>query len=413
MALLDGKFFSTYGSKRQITLLLLLLFCTVLISRYCNPFTSWQNKMINFHRSALPSSDQNVSDSAGPMSGAQCDLFAGEWIPSPEGPYFTNASKCEIDDRQNCMKFGRPDTEFLKWRWKPHGCELPRFNVSQFLEIVRGKSMAFIGDSLARNQMQSLACILASEADPIDVSYTPDGRFKRCFYAEHNFTLAVFWSTHLVRSEEVDPLTSLMKLHLDEVDQNWAAEIENFSYVIFSAGQWFLRPLLYYQKGKLIGCYFCNRENIANLTQYYGYKMAFRTSFRTLTRLKNFKGMTILRTISPQHYENGEWNKGGNCLRKRPLGKQAMKLEDYMLEFYWTQLEELRAMQNERIKRRGLKFRVLNATQLMLLRADGHPNHYGHPPGENITIADCVHWCLPGPIDTWNEVLLQMLIVET
>uniref|UniRef100_A0A0A9HQF3 Trichome birefringence-like C-terminal domain-containing protein n=1 Tax=Arundo donax TaxID=35708 RepID=A0A0A9HQF3_ARUDO len=22
---------------------------------------------------------------------------------------------------------------------------------------------------------------------------------------------------------------------------------------------------------------------------------------------------------------------------------------------------------------------------------------------------DCVHWCLPGPIDTWNEILLQFV----
>jgi len=29
-----------------------------------------------------------------------------------------------------------------------------------------------------------------------------------------------------------------------------------------------------------------------------------------------------------------------------------------------------------------------------------------------VTIADCVHWCLPGPVDTWNEFLLQMLKME-
>lgn len=51
--------------------------------------------------------------------------------------------------------------EFLKWRWKPDGCELPLFDPVAFLEIVRGKSIAFVGDSLARNQMQSLICLLS------------------------------------------------------------------------------------------------------------------------------------------------------------------------------------------------------------------------------------------------------------
>ena len=60
------------------------------------------------------------------------------------------------------MKFGRPDSEFLKWRWKPTECELPPFDAVQFLGLVKGKSMAFVGDSVARNQMQSLLCLLAT-----------------------------------------------------------------------------------------------------------------------------------------------------------------------------------------------------------------------------------------------------------
>ncbi|XAR51570.1 hypothetical protein NMG60_11006234 [Bertholletia excelsa] len=69
----------------------------------------------------------------------QCDLFSGRWVPYTEGPYYTNETKCVIDDRQNCMKFGRPDTGFMKWRWKPDECELPRFDPVQFLRLVRGR----------------------------------------------------------------------------------------------------------------------------------------------------------------------------------------------------------------------------------------------------------------------------------
>ena len=59
------------------------------------------------------------------------------------------------------MANGRPDRAFLKWRWKPHDCELPLFDANKFLELVEGKSMAFAGDSIARNHFQSLLCLLA------------------------------------------------------------------------------------------------------------------------------------------------------------------------------------------------------------------------------------------------------------
>lgn len=91
----------------------------------------------------------------------ECDLFTGEWVPNPEGPYYTNETCDAIQEHQNCMKFGRPDSGYLKWRWKPDRCDLPLFEPDRFLEMVRGKSLAFVGDSVARNHMQSLICLLS------------------------------------------------------------------------------------------------------------------------------------------------------------------------------------------------------------------------------------------------------------
>ncbi|XP_027076622.1 protein trichome birefringence-like 19 [Coffea arabica] len=397
-------------SSKRLSLLILsfLLLSTAFFCLYNYSFSPWRLDMeLVYRRSSLPS-----SRAFGLVN--RCDMFSGDWVPQVEGPYYTNETKCQIDDRQNCIKFGRPDTEFMKWRWKPSQCEVPPFNATLFLELVRGKSLAFIGDSLARNQMQSLVCLLASAADPVDNSYTADPRFRQWFYAEYNFTLAIFWSVHLVKSEDADtniyPVTS-QTLYLDEVDEIWANHIEKFNYVIISAGQWFLRPLVYYRKGKLIGCYACNKRKITGLSMYYGYQMAFRTSFTTLLNLEKFKGTTFLRTISPQHYENGGWNTGGTCVRTRPIAKDEIRFEEYFLKLYSTQVAELIAADGKG-KKRGLKFRILDPTDMMAERADGHPNHYGHGPGANFTNADCVHWCLPGPIDTWNEILLQVLQSE-
>lgn len=249
--------------------------------------------------------------------------------------------------------------------------------------------------------------------EDITLNYTSDTiNFKRWFYADYNFTLATFWSPFLVKASDADPsghsYNSIMNLYLDKVDEAWAAEITTFDYVIFSAGQWFFRPLMLYENDQLVGCYKCQQENITDLTQYYGYRKAFRTAFRTILSLKDYKGVTFLRTFSPAHFENGDWNKGGNCVRTKPFTKEELRVDQYITEMYLTQMEEQRAATKEG-RKRGLEFRLLDTTEAMLLRPDGHPNHYGRSQDKNITIADCVHWCLPGPIDTWNEFLLYML----
>lgn len=102
----------------------------------------------------------------------KCDIFTGEWIPNPAAPYYTNKTCWAIHEHQNCMKYGRPDSDFMKWRWKPDGCDLPLFNPFQFLDIVRGKSLAFVGDSVGRNQMQSMICLL-SRVMPLLIVHHP------------------------------------------------------------------------------------------------------------------------------------------------------------------------------------------------------------------------------------------------
>ncbi|KAK6927992.1 PC-Esterase [Dillenia turbinata] len=80
--------------------------------------------------------------------------------------------------------------------------ELPLFNAVQFMEIVREKSMAFVGDSLARKPNGIITMPLSYSNDDTDTN-------------SHSYT-------------------SLMNLHLDKADDAWAAQIEDFDYMIIS-----------------------------------------------------------------------------------------------------------------------------------------------------------------------------------
>ncbi|XP_058112318.1 protein trichome birefringence-like 19 [Magnolia sinica] len=400
-----------------IALLLTLILMIFAITPLCYPFISPSFLWKWFSPSPSPSTSFDGGD--GMMNVVlekKCDIFNGEWVPNPDAPYYTNTTCWAIHDHQNCMKYGRPDSDFMKWKWKPDGCELPVFDPVKFLELLRGKSLAFVGDSVGRNQMQSLICLLSRVEYPIDISYTPDDKSRRWLYTVYNFTVANYWSPFLVRSKEADPigptLTGLFNLYLDEFDEDWTTQIDEFDYVIISAGHWFPRPSMFYEKGHIVGCHYCLKTNVTDLTMYYSYRMAFRTAFRAINSIENFKGTTFLRTFAPSHFENGLWNQGGNCVRKRPYMSNETTLEGSNLEFYMTQVEEFRTAKEEG-KKRGMKFRLLDTTQATLLRPDGHPSRYGHWPQENVTMHnDCIHWCLPGPIDTWNDFLLEMLKME-
>ncbi|XP_042470683.1 protein trichome birefringence-like 19 [Zingiber officinale] len=385
-----------YLLSSSFFLLLLLLFVLALISSSKQP--------------SFPSFDYPHSSARLP---AGCDISRGEWVPDPAAPYYTNLTCSLIQEHQNCMKYGRPDRDFLKWRWKPAACDLPAFDAARFLDLVRGKSMAFIGDSLARNHMQSLMCLLSKVEFPEDLNST-DNYFKRMFYANYNFTLSSFWSRFLVKAEEVDSdgpnHTGLWNLYLDEVDDSWASEIDQFDYVIVSDGIWFSHPTFFYEKRELVGCHFCLVDNVTDLPIWYSYRSALRTTLRSLIDMDGFKGKIFLRTISPSHFEKGEWNKGGDCVRRQPFKKNEARLEGRDLDFHQIQIEEFR--EAERVGReKGAKLKLLDATGAMLLRADGHPSRFGHWAHENVTLYnDCVHWCLPGPVDLWSNFLFAMML---
>lgn len=67
----------------------------------------------------------------------------------------------------------------------------------------------------------------------------------------------------------------------------------------------------------------------------------------------------------------------------------------------------------ERVKMEGAKsgkrYEVLDITRAMLMRPDGHPGlHWDNKWMKGVS--DCLHWCLPGPIDAWNDFLLTALL---
>ncbi|KAL4567026.1 hypothetical protein LXL04_022597 [Taraxacum kok-saghyz] len=363
----------------------------------------------------IPAIDTRADDSM--LGSLNCDIFTGKWVQDLTGPRYTNNTCETIEHHQNCMKNGRPDSGYFYWRWKPRDCNLPIFDSKTFLNFMRNKSMAFIGDSISRNHVQSLLCILSQVEKPVEVYHDEGYRTRRWFFDSHKFTLSVIWSPFLTESKIFEDndghASSAVRVHLDKPDPEWVHEFHTFDYIEIAVGKWFLKTAIYFENNEIIGCHNCKKAHVPELGFYYAYRKALHTTLDFIVKSEH-KVYTLLRTTTPDHFENGEWNTGGYCNRTAPFIEGEVELRDIDMVMRGVELEEFnKAVRVMGRSRNGPILKLFDTTHLSLLRPDGHPGPYRafHPDSIDGEVQnDCLHWCLPGPIDSWNDLLMNMLL---
>ncbi|CAA0831358.1 Protein trichome birefringence-like 24 [Striga hermonthica] len=217
-----------------------------------------------------PASDLFVNpDDIRNSDNGKCNLFVGDWVPDPDGPRYTNSTCQTIEDPQNCMTNGRPDFDYVYWKWKPRDCDLPKFDPKKFLNMMRHKSLAFIGDSIMRNHVQSLLCMLSEVERAVDIYHDEPYKNRKWSFPSHDLTVSLVWSPYLTKAitfeDDNGVSTGLTQLHLDKPDPIWARQVDNLDYAIIAGGKWFLKSALYYTNNTLIGCHNCHDPNITQL----------------------------------------------------------------------------------------------------------------------------------------------------
>ncbi|XP_054809954.1 xyloglucan O-acetyltransferase 1-like [Prosopis cineraria] len=371
------------------------------------------------HHHPLSLSPSPPSSSAGESLISSCDYFNGKWVRDRRGPLYNGTTCGTIKEGQNCIAHGRPDLGYLYWRWKPTQCNLPRFEPLAFLQLLKNKHLAFVGDSMARNQLESLLCLLATASTPNLVYRNgEDNKFRRWLFSSHNVSLSVYWSPFLVKGiEKSSRGPNHNKLYLDIVDERWAGEMGQMDMIVLSIGHWFLHPAVYYEADSVLGCHYCPGLNHTEIGFFDVLRKALRTALNSIIEKKSAKGEAIdvtVTTFSPAHFE-GEWDKAGACPKTKPYRKGEKELEGMDSDMRKIEMEEVGAAKEKALnKYKGFRLEALDVTKLALMRPDGHPGPYMHafPFANGVQERvqnDCVHWCLPGPIDTWNEIFLEMV----
>ncbi|KAL4373415.1 hypothetical protein HN51_007319 [Arachis hypogaea] len=415
------------------------LFSIAFVRLYFYPFlpftTTPSPKTDDFSHSSYPFLHASLpSSSPSPLSSEKekvyeeksCDYSNGKWVRDKRGPLYNDTNCGMMKEGRNCITHGRPDSEYLYWRWKPSECNLPTFDPNIFLQLVRNKHIAFVGDSLARNQLESLLCMISTISTPKVVHQNGDGqgKFGQWHFASHNSTISLYWSPFLVQCVEKSSTRPNNLLYLERVDEKWARHMDQLDTIVLSIGHWFLLPAIYYENGSILGCHYCPGLNHTEIGFYDVLRKALRTTFNSIIERKlRGKGKNgiidvVVTTFSPHHFE-GDWDKAGACPKTMPYEKGEKKLEGMDAEMRKIEIEEVEIANNKAKSEfnefgRLIRLEALDVTELALLRPDGHPGPYMNPfpfaSGVQEHVQnDCVHWCLPGPIDTWNEILMQIM----
>ncbi|KAK1415710.1 hypothetical protein QVD17_31495 [Tagetes erecta] len=340
-----------------------------------------------------------------------CDYTNGKWVHDKMGPMYNSTACGTIKDGQNCASHGRPDMGYLYWRWKPNKCHLPRFDPNTFLQLTKDRHVAFVGDSIARNQLESLLCLLATVSVP-NLIYTngEDNKFRKWHFASHNVTVSVYWSPFLVKGFEKSEETPYNRLYLDSVNDVWAKDLGEIDMVVLSIGHWFLHPAVFYYGDSIVGCHYCNDKNHTEVGFYDVYGMAFNTTLKVLV---DRQIDVIVTTFSPAHFQ-GDWDSLDACSKTKPFEENEKNLEGMDYEMRQQEIEQVISAKKSVENSKSFHLEALDVTKLALMRPDGHPGPYMYPfpfaNGKRERVPnDCVHWCLPGPIDTWNEIMLDVM----
>ncbi|KAK6935714.1 PC-Esterase [Dillenia turbinata] len=338
-----------------------------------------------------------------------CALFVGSWVRDDTYPLYQSSSCTIIDPEFNCQMYGRPDSDYLKYRWKPANCELQRFNGLDFLVKMRGKTIMFVGDSLGRNQWQSLICMISVAVPKSTTQFIKGDPLSSFKFLDYGVTVSFYRAPYLV---DIDSVQGKRILKLEDISGNsraWGA----VDVLFFNTGHWWTHKGA--RQGwdlmEMGGSYYEDMDRLVALER------GLRTWGSWVdANIDRFRTRVFFQSISPTHYNPSEWNAAAttkSCYGETlPMTGGTGPLSG--AAYPGADADQMRAI-GAALRDMNNPPYLLDITMLSELRKDGHPSIYSGDltPAQRAKpdhSADCSHWCLPGLPDTWNQLFYTALL---
>ncbi|KAK9715968.1 hypothetical protein RND81_06G202400 [Saponaria officinalis] len=314
-----------------------------------------------------------------------------------------------MSDQLACHKHGRTNLNYQYWRWQPNDCDLKRWNVTEMWEKLRGKKLMFVGDSLNRGQWISLVCLLSTVIPAEKRSMSPNAHLTIFRAEEYNASIEFLWAPLLVDSNSDDPVNHRLGDRIISPDSAFRhlSKWKDADILVFNTYLWWRQgPVKLLWKSEENGV--CEE-----LDGQGAMELAVKTWAKWVdSNVNPINKRVFFVTMSPTHQWSREWNpeSEGNCYgENNPITQTS----------YWGSGSDLPTMTmvKEVLAKLGSKVTVLNITQLSEYRKDGHPSIYRkfwetlspEQLSKPESYSDCIHWCLPGVPDVWNELLFHFL----
>ncbi|KAH7553858.1 hypothetical protein JRO89_XS12G0068000 [Xanthoceras sorbifolium] len=365
-----------YRGKLPLSIITVAVCCLALIALLYTERLSllssssiFRPKSCSKRASVLKSKDKTAEDNAYnteiddrfDFDPEECSVVNGKWVfNSSIKPLYSDRACPYLDRQVSCVKNGRPDSDYRHWEWQPEDCTLPRFNPELALKKLRNKRLLFVGDSLQRGQWQSFVCMVEFII-PEDKKSMKRGRALSVFKAkEYNATIEFYWAPFLVESNTDEKIIGDPKKRILKVDTvaKHAKHWLGVDILVFNTYVWWMSGI----------------------------------------RLKTF---------------SKDWgNKDGlKCYNET---KPVMKKK------HWGSGSDKRMMSvvADIVHKMKVPVTFINVTQISEYRIDAHSSVYTETGGKLLTEeqkadplrhADCIHWCLPGVPDTWNQIFFAHL----
>lgn len=258
----------------------------------------------------------------------------------------------------------------------------------------------FVGDSLGRNQWQSLICMIYVAVPQSQTQFIRGDPLSTFNFLDYGMSVSFYKAPYLV---DIDMVQGKRVLKLDDISVN-ANAWRGADVLSFNSGHWWthngaLQGWDYMEEG---GSYYADMDRL----------VAFERGMRTWatwmdTNVDRTKTRVFFQAISPTHYNPSEWSSpvSTNC-----YGETAPESGRSYAGVYPDQTKVVLGLMQ------GMSYPpyLLDITMLSQLRKDGHPSIYRGDLNQQQRAnpdrtADCSHWCLPGLPDTWNELFYTAL----
>ncbi|RCH86366.1 hypothetical protein CU097_002252 [Rhizopus azygosporus] len=336
-----------------------------------------------------PKSPYYESDSQEDQQCTPATFHIGEWIYDPSSNMLPKYHCIKKKFAHRCyQRLSEPEEidrsrQIMNYRWKPSQCQLQPFDNDLVADHLLQNPVLFVGDSITQLQFESLSCLLGHRFGKREVTVNGGNpRIRVNEIGDANKTaVAYIRSDYLLRVNDfkvMEPFDSAGAQLGSGENHPWVHAIPNFKYIVINTGP-------HWHPHEIWGP---NRSEDELLSAFEKAMIQLYNYLKDNVR----QDQTVWIRTTPHGHANCSQYTIPQSTPIAPSGKPG--------EYEWHLFKEFDSIWKNIIQRdNDARFQIFDVALMTNKRGDAHSR-----PDK-----DCLHTCIPGPVDYWNMGLFSFI----